>query len=336
MLAIVGAGAMGTALAVHLARAGRPARILATAFDGPIVDAHRAGDPHPVLGVPFPPGATIHAPEEWGEPLVSSEMVVLAVATAGLAATVREVAPAARADALWVVATKGWDDETGRSSGRVVAEEVGDPARTVVLVGPSLAGEIAAGVPTAVVCASADLGAARRVAEVFRTPGFRTYVSDEVAGVEVGAALKNVIAIAVGMCDGLAGVLGLPALTNTKAFLFSRGLVEMVRLAGPLGGKAETVLGLTGAGDLFVTCLGGRNARFGALIGAGASPEAALNEMRTTVEGYANARAASMLAERYSLDLPVVRAVARVLYDGLSPREAIESLVDGEVEQEMR
>src|SRR5207249_3616415 len=117
------------------------------------------------------------------------------------------------------------------------------------------------------------------------------------------------------------------AMTNAKAFVFSRGLVEMARLARALGGRAETVLGLAGAGDLFVTALGGRNGRFGRLVGTGLSPEQALAKMNTTVEGYFNARAAAALADRYDLDLPVVDIVAKVIYYGLTPREAIERLV---------
>jgi glycerol-3-phosphate dehydrogenase (NAD(P)+) len=220
------------------------------------------------------------------------------------------------------------------SHSRVVADELGDPKRVVTLVGPSLAGEIAAGVPTAVVCASVSEESARRAADQFSAPLFKAYTSDDVAGVEVGAALKNVIAIAVGMCDGVAESFGVDALTNTKAFLFSRGLVEMARLALASGGRAETVLGLAGAGDLFVTCLGGRNARFGKLVGAGKDPEGALEEMRTTVEGYTNARAAQALADKHGLELPIVRSVVEVLFGGTSPREAIERLVTATVEEE--
>jgi glycerol-3-phosphate dehydrogenase (NAD(P)+) len=251
-----------------------------------------------------------------------------------LAATARAAVHHAHPDALWVVATKGWDEETLRPASRVVADELGDAKRVVTLVGPSLAGEIAAGVPTAVVCAAEDQASARRAADLFGSRLFRSYTSDDVAGVEVGAALKNVIAIAIGLCDGLAEQFGVEALTNTKAFVFSRGLVEMARLARALGGRAETVLGLAGAGDLFVTALGGRNARFGKLVGAGTPPERALEEMKTTVEGYANARAAAALADRYGLDLPIVRTVADVLYGSLSPRDAVEGLIAGTVEEE--
>jgi glycerol-3-phosphate dehydrogenase (NAD(P)+) len=203
------------------------------------------------------------------------------------------------------------------------------------VVGPSLANEIATGVPTAVVCASESMHAARHIAELFGSERFRTYVSDDVAGVEVGAIMKNVVAICIGMCDGLADEFGVEAMTNAKAFVFSRGLVEMSRLARALGGRAETILGLAGAGDLFVTALGGRNGRFGRLLGEGRTPEQALHEMNTTVEGYANARAMVRLAARHDLDLPIVDVVAKVVHYGMSPREAIERLVSGSVEEEL-
>jgi glycerol-3-phosphate dehydrogenase (NAD(P)+) len=334
VISIIGAGAMGTALAIQLAKAGKDVTILATAFDGAFVDAMRRGEPHPGLGIPAPDGMEVRDHEAWAAELAKSDALVLAVSTAGVAPTVRAAAHHARPEALWIVATKGWEDETLRSAARVVADELGDPKRVITLVGPSLAGEIAAGVPTAVVCASLSEDSARRAADLFSAPLFKTYTSDDVAGVEVGAALKNVIAIAVGMCDGVSESFGVDALTNTKAFLFSRGLVEMARLALAQGGRAETVLGLAGAGDLFVTCLGGRNARFGKLVGAGKAPERAIEEMRTTVEGYTNARAAEALAKRHGLDLPIVRSVVEVLFGSLSPREAIERLVAGTVEEE--
>jgi glycerol-3-phosphate dehydrogenase (NAD(P)+) len=333
MLAVVGAGAMGTALAAQLHRAGHPVALLATDHDGPFVDAFRAGSLHPGIGQPFPP-CELFEHQDWKRGLADAEIVVLAVSTAGVEHTVREVAEHAPPDAVWAVATKGWEETTLRSAGRVVADVLGDPKRVVVVVGPSLASEIANGVPTAVVCASEDHIAVRRVAGTFASPLFRTYVSDDVVGVEVGAALKNVIAIAVGMADGLAPEYGVDAMTNTTAFLFSRGLVEIARLARAMRGRLETVLGLAGAGDLYVTCLGGRNARFGRLVGGGMTPEQAIAEMRTTVEGYQNARSAAALAAKFRLDLPIVRSVASVVAGESTPREAIEGILAGTVEEE--
>lgn len=334
MIAVVGAGAMGTALAVHLGRAGREVALLATAYDRQAVEAYKDELPHPALGVTIPRTVALREHHEWDAVLSSADVVVLVVSTAGLVSTVDEVSAQAPPDAVWAIVTKGWDEETLRPAAGVVADRLGDPKRVVAVVGPSLAAEIATGLPAAVVVAGPDLDVARNVAGLFASPLMRTYVCDDVAGVEVGAALKNVIAIAVGICDGLAEATGVPALMNTKAFLFSRGLIEMGRLAKAMGGRAETVLGLAGAGDLFVTCLGGRNARFGRLVGSGVPPRRALEEMRTTVEGYANARATLALADKYGLEMPIVRAVCDVIYEGRAPRAVIDDLLIGPVKGE--
>jgi len=324
---------MGTALAVQLHRAGQDVVLLATDHDEPFVQAHHAGEPHPAIGTAFPP-IDMHEHGAWDDALAKAEVVALAVSTAGVEDTVRTAAPLTHPDAVWAVATKGWEESTLRPAGRLVADAIGDPKRVVVVVGPSLATEIANAVPTAVVCASEDHLSVRKVATLFASPVFRTYLTDDVIGVEVGAALKNVIAIAVGMADGLGQEYGVEAMTNTTAFLFSRGLVEIARLARALRGRIETVLGLAGAGDLFVTCLGGRNARFGRLVGSGMTPEQALAEMKTTVEGYHNARSAAALAGKYRLDLPIVRAVESVLEGRSTPKEAIESILAGTIEEE--
>ena len=249
--------------------------------------------------------------------------------------TVQQVAPHASDSALWAIATKGWDEDTLRPAAQVVADELGAPDRVVAIVGPSLAKEIAVGVPTAVVCASHSADAARSVAERFASTEFRTYTTTDVAGAEVGAIMKNVVAIAAGLCDGLAESAGEAGMTNTKAFVFSRGLIEMARMTEALGGNPQTVLGLTGAGDLFVTVLGGRNGKFGRLLGLGRAPQQALDEMNTTVEGYMNARAAAVLADKLGLDLAVVKVVNEVVHGGLPPREGIERLVAGPVEDEL-
>ena len=326
---------MGAAMTVQLARAGHSVHLLATEFDGAFVDAYRAGENHPSLGVAFPDGLTMVEQDGWDEVLPKAEVLVLAVATAGLVPTVRAIAKQTPGDCVWAVATKGWDEESLMPATGVVATELGDSKRVVAIVGPSIAKEIATGVPTAVVCASSSPQSAAAVAELFVSPHFRTYTSSDVGGVEVGAIMKNVVAIGVGMCDGLADEFGVEAMTNAKAFVFSRGLVEMARMARALGGKAETILGLAGAGDLFVTALAGRNGKFGRLLGEGLTPAQALDKMQTTVEGYANARAAAALADKYDLELPVVDVIAKVIHYGLSTREAIERLVSASVEEEL-
>jgi glycerol-3-phosphate dehydrogenase (NAD(P)+) len=329
VIGIVGAGAMGSALAIHLARADRDVTIFATEFDAAVVAAHLAGAPHPALGVTLPDVAIVD-PDAWPEMLGELDQCVLAVSTAGLVPTVRRVAPLLAADAIWVIATKGWDAASLRPAQQIVVDETSED-RVVALVGPSLAAEVARATPTALICASRSAVAARRVADAFASPTLRTYTSLDVTGVEVGAILKNVIAIAIGIIDGLAGeATSATAMLNTKSFLFARGLLEMATLAEALGGRPETVLGLSGAGDLFVTALGGRNGRFGRLLGSGFSIEDALAEVNSTVEGVANAPTAVALAQRCGIELPLVSAVARIL-EGADARTTIDALFQGDV-----
>lgn len=319
---------MGAALAGHLVREGRAVTVLATPYDDAAAHAIVHGLPHPGLGIPIGGPMSVAGPAEWGPVLSSADIVTIAVSTNGLSGVIAEAASHAPAEALWAIATKGWEESTLRSSATVACETLGDPGRVAQIVGPSLAVEVAAGVPTGVVAAGVHLPTAIAVAEAFASPGMYVHATTDVAGVEVGSALKNVIAIAIGLCDGIAEHRGRPW-TNTKAMLFSRGLGEMIALARATGGRPETIVGLAGAGDLFVTSLGGRNARFGRLVGLGTPPARALEEMRTTVEGYANAPAALALADKHGLDLSIVRAINAVLFDDVAPLDAIRSLSGG-------
>jgi len=319
---------MGAALAAHLAREGRDVVLCATEFDERAAHAVEHALPHPGLGIALGDGIRVVRSPQWPEAIASMRIITVAVSTDGLAAVIEAAASHAAPDALWAIATKGWEESTLRSSATVACDTLGDAKRVVQLVGPSLAAEVAAGVPTGIVAAGVHLPAAIAVAEAFASPLLHVRATTDVAGVEIGSALKNVIAIALGLCDGIAEHEGRPW-TNTKAMLFSRGLSEMRELVRVSGGRGSTVLGLAGSGDLYVTALGGRNARFGRLVGLGTPPEKALEEMNTTVEGYANAPAAAALAAKHGLDLAIVRAVNAVLFEGLPPAEAIRSLSGG-------
>lgn len=324
---------MGGALALAFERAGNDVTICATEFDDAFVEGIEKDRSHPSLDQAVPASVGIAHSGFWTEALGKAGVVVLAVASHGVRSTVRLAASSLNGAAIWAIASKGWDSATAEPLSKVVSDE--SPHHPVVIVvGPSLATELASGTPTGLVCASSDLEAARRVAGALGSSTVRAFITDDVAGVEVGAALKNVLAIAIGMCEGIAEVKGKP-MTNTKAALFSRGLVEMGRLATALGGRNETVLGLAGAGDLFVTVLGGRNGRFGRLVGTGLDPQEAFEEMGTTVEGYENTLQAVSLAERHGLDLPVVEMVHSVLYKGVPPEEGVQALVLGPVELEL-
>lgn len=332
-VAVIGAGAMGAALALAFERAQNSVVICGTALDAEIVTAVQNGRVHPSLQLSIPSSIRIVDSTSWDIPIQGAGIVALAVASQGVRQTVREASTLLHPQAVWAIGSKGWDPDTAEPLSKVVAE--GSPDHPVVIVvGPSLAGELAAGTPTALVCASADTEAARKVAGALGSPTVRAFVSDDLAGVEVGAALKNVLAIGIGMCDGIAEVKRRP-MTNTKAALFSRGLVEMGHLAKALGGHQETIIGLAGAGDLFVTVLGGRNGRFGRLVGTGLPPQKALDEMGTTVEGYENTASAIVLADRHGLDLPIIRMVHSVLYKGVAPEAAVSRIMVGAVEREL-
>ncbi len=322
MIAVLGAGAMGAALGVHLSRTGAEAVLLATEHDGRVLDAWRSGTAHPALGL-FLQREIDCLPFEAWEPILSeASTIVVAVSSPGLRDVLAEATTLARTDATWVIATKGWQEKSLESPAEMASLFLGGAEHTVSLAGPALAPEIAVGAPTALVCAGRDAETTQRVAGVLRGPTLSTVSTDDVVGVETGSAYKNVVAVAVGVCEGLADRLVerafVHAYANARAAVFAQGLIDMVRLAEAQGGRAETVLGLAGAGDLYVTCLGGRNGRFGRLLGAGQTPEQAYKVIGSTVEGITNCAAALALAEQLSIDLPTAKAVEGVLAEPLS------------------
>ena len=241
-IAVLGAGSWGTALSVHLAREGRTVRLWAR--DPQLVEEMRAARENPryLPGAMLPPGVT--PMPSLAPALDGAGFVIVAVPSHGVRAVVRAATPFIPADAIVVSATKGLEVETHARMSELIADETGARFPVVVLSGPSFAAEVARGLPAAVLAASSDAGAAARVQEHFRGRALRLYVSDDVAGVEIGGALKNVIAIAAGAVDGLG--LG----HSAKAALITRGLAEISRLACAEGGRRDTLAGLSGLGDL--------------------------------------------------------------------------------------
>ena len=322
---------MGAALAIVHARAGLPTALLGTRFDDATIEGCRSGRPHPALGVTLDPSIDCRRHGAWGGVLPNAERVVLGVSSDGLADVTSEVAAEvgrrARARVIWVVATKGWDADTLRTPSEVLRDVLGHTDRVVILGGPALASEIVAGAPTAMVCASANAEVAGVVASTLRAAGVSASVTDDIAGAEIAAAYKNVTAIAVGICEGLserrAEAVYIHAFANARAAMFARGLEDMWQLAGGSGGRLETILGLAGAGDLYVTCLGGRNGTFGRLLGAGQTPEQAQATIGSTVEGVANTTAALEIADRLDVELAAARAVKAVLSGEATAEEAI-------------
>jgi glycerol-3-phosphate dehydrogenase (NAD(P)+) len=318
--AVLGAGSWGTALAVHLAKSGHHVRLWAR--DVGVVQAlcsARVNDQY-LPGIPLPEGIAPTA--SLAEALTGARFVVVAVPSHGFRAVVRRATPFLT-DAVLVSATKGIEVDSLQRMSQVIETETSGACRTVVLSGPSFALETARGLPTVVLAASADADAAAAVQEHFRGQGLRIYVNDDVPGVEIGGALKNVIAIAAGVTEGLG--LG----HNALAALITRGLAEISRLALAEGGRRDTLAGLSGLGDLVLTCTGdlSRNRRVGIELGRGRSLDEILGSMRMVAEGVRTTRAALALGARHGIELPIASQMQAVLDGRCSPAEGADALM---------
>ena len=319
--AIIGDGAMGTLSAMLLAHNGVRAALW-SAFPEHVAAMRRDGVNERFLpGVALPEGLVVST--DAAEVTCGADLVVVAVPSRYLRDVLEQVAGALPAGAVYVSVVKGIEVGSLRRPSEVFAEVAGR-RRMVVLSGPCLAREVAARLPATVVAASDDAAAAEAVQEAYATPWFRVYTSDDPVGVELGGALKNVIAIAAGIADGLG--LG----SNAMAALVTRGLVEMTRLGTALGARPETFAGLAGLGDLVTTCASGlsRNHQVGREIGRGRALADVLAEMgRVEAEGVQTTRSVAALARREGVEMPITRAVHAVLFEGRSPPEALEGLM---------
>ena len=323
-VAVLGSGGWGTALAVHLARAGREVRLWGR--DPALVERMCASNANPVYlpDVELPVGV---APTgEIGAAVAGATYVVVAAPSHGVRAVVRMAAPAIDPGAVLISTAKGIEDGTLLRMSQVIAAEVcsdGDGPAVTVLSGPSFAAEVARGAPTAVAVAGGSPDAVGAVQHDFRSESFRLYASDDVIGVEIGGAMKNVIAIAAGAVESLG--LG----HNARSALITRGLAEISRLACALGGRRETLAGLSGLGDLVLTCTGGlsRNRRVGMELGKGRTLEALMAGMQTVAEGIRTTGVALELGRREGVEMPVTAEMAEVLGGRRTPREAVEELM---------
>jgi glycerol-3-phosphate dehydrogenase (NAD(P)+) len=320
-IAVLGAGGWGTALAIHLARVGHEVRLWGRDRDlveRMIVERVNA---RYLPDVRLPEGVT-PVPRAQAA-LQGAKVVVFAVPSHGLRAVARAMAPAIPRDAVIVSATKGLETDSLSRMSSVLEAETGSTMPVVVLSGPSFAAEVARALPTAVLSASRDQDAAAYVQERFRGPAFRIYASDDVAGVEIGGATKNVIAIAAGVVEGLG--LG----HNSMAALITRGLAEISRLADAEGGRRETVAGLSGLGDLVLTSTGNlsRNRHVGLELGRGRTLDDILGSMRMVAEGVRTTDAALALGTRHGIELPITSEMAAVLAGRRSPADAVDALM---------
>ena len=320
-ITVLGAGTWGTALAMHLGRVGHDVRLWAR--DPALAAKISSCRANPVyLGDMLLPDRVL-VTDTLETALGGSGLVVSAVPSHGCRAVIQAVRPHIRPHATIVSATKGLETESLLRMSQVITEELGAGRPVVVLSGPSFAIEVARQLPTVVLAASSDAVATELVQEEFRGPFFRLYGSSDVIGVEIGGALKNIIAIAAGVVEGLG--LG----HNALAALITRGLAEITRLACAAGGQRETTAGLSGLGDLVLTCTGtlSRNRHVGVELSRGRRLSDILAGMKMIAEGVNTTRAALALGRRYGVELPITTQMAAVLDGRSDVRTAVEALM---------
>ncbi|MBK5971062.1 MULTISPECIES: NAD(P)H-dependent glycerol-3-phosphate dehydrogenase [Thiorhodovibrio] len=320
-VAMIGAGSWGTALALQLCRNGHQVRLWGhePALMERMAEARENRDFLP--GFALPPA--LEPVSDLATAGADADAVVIVVPSQFFASVVAQLLPLLPADMGIGWATKGFDPEGGRLLHEVIREQ--SPQRELgVLSGPSFAGEVAKGLPTAVTVAASSEGYARSLAALFHGQRFRTYHHDDLIGVQVGGAAKNVLAIATGIADGL----GFGA--NTRSALITRGLTELIRLGCALGARRETFMGLAGLGDLVLTCTDNqsRNRRLGLALAAGTPLKQAQSDIGQEVEGVITATAVHKLATSHQVDMPICEQVHAVLYQGRTPQEATTRLLE--------
>ena len=330
-IAIIGAGSWGTALAIALTRSTRPHRVALWAHSADIVEMLSTRRMNEV----YLPGAEVPAQVEVTgklEAALGGADIILGAMPSGHAREMyRAMRPHIAGHAVFISATKGLEPATHARISDIIPQETGNPAqRIAVLSGPSFAAEVAAGDPTVVVLASVNAALAVEIQEELSGPRFRLYTNDDVIGTEIAGAVKNVIAIAAGICTGL----GFGA--NTMAALVTRGLAEMTRLAVALGGRRETLSGLAGVGDLILTATGAlsRNRSVGIELGKGRELREILSATRMVAEGVGSTAATLELARRVGVEMPIAEQVNSVLTAGRASKDGIRELMGRRLKQE--
>ena len=316
-IAVIGSGAWGTALAIRLHKNGHD--VTMWTFEKDLISEMETTRRNPRLPVALlPEGLTISPDYACA---TGCKMVVIASPSAPMRSVCRGVAPYIDSDAVVVSVTKGIEQGTQLRMSQIVAQETGK--EVVVLTGPSHAEEVAVDIPTGLLAACPDQALAEFVQNAFMCDTLRVYTSSDPIGAELGAALKNVIALCAGISDGVGYG------DNTKAMLMTRGLTEISRLGVSLGARKETFAGLAGVGDLIVTCtsMHSRNRRAGILIGQGRTAQEAMQEVGAVVEGYYAARSAWELGQRQGIDMPITEAAYKVLYEDMPVKEAFSTLL---------
>jgi glycerol-3-phosphate dehydrogenase (NAD(P)+) len=325
---VFGAGAMGTAVAMHSARIGLDAAIWANPYDGAALESIRDKGRHPGLPEHVPPSLAVFGPDELDAAAAGCEVAVMGSSSGGarsLAEMTREAAGGAR---FVISLGKGLEPETAKRMSELYGEEFPD-AIVIAVGGPGLAGELASGQPTASVWGSTMVDDARAAGAPFEDAAYQIAYTDDVIGLEFCTVLKNVAAIGMGFLDGMAKTDAV-AYQNAKAALFTQAVRELSDVVEAVGGRRETAIGLAGLGDVLVTSLGGRNRLYGELVGAGGHPTEVLEDLSrrgVTVEGVESTKDLNVIAERTGVDLPYHLAIHRVLFHGADPRTILEVLL---------
>lgn len=318
-IAILGIGTWGSALAITL-RKNNHSLSLWTYSKEEEAELKKNREPKNLPGTSFAEDIEITSSLE--RALKDKEMVIFAVPSLFTRSVGEQVKDYIQKDQILLTVSKGIEEKTLLTMSQIL-EEIFPENPVAVLSGPSHAEEVSRFLPTTIVCAATEESCAKTIQKTFQSDSFRVYINKDVLGVEIGAALKNVIALAAGIADGLGYG------DNTKAALITRGIAEIARLGQAMGGHLETFAGLSGIGDLIVTCASkhSRNRKAGFLIGEGLSYEEAMKEVGQVVEGVYAAKAALALGAKYGVDLPIVHEVNRVLFEGKNPKQAVMDLM---------
>ena len=328
-VAIIGAGSWGIALAKVLHTNGNKVTVWSIVEDEITMLKEKHEHVQKLPGVKLPEDMEFTTDLE--SAVSGKAYLILAVPSVFTRSTAKSMAPFVKEGQIIVCVAKGIEEETLMPLTDIVEQEI-PQAEVAVMCGPSHAEEVGIGLPTTVVAGAKKRAVAEEIQDIFMNNVFRVYTSPDVLGMELGGSLKNVIALAAGIADGLGYG------DNTKAALITRGIAEIARLGVKMGGKIETFTGLTGIGDLIVTCASvhSRNRKAGYLIGQGRSMQEAMDEVQMVVEGVYSAKAAAKLAKKYDVPMPIVEEVNKVLFEGKSPAEAVDDLMLRESRSEHR
>ena len=319
---VLGAGSWGTALAIHMAGAGLDVTLWGNEPDHMERLQLQRCNQQFLPDIAFPDTLKIQADLE--QALKSASWILLAIPSYAFRSFLAKASAYIGKDMAVTWASKGLEEGTGKLLHQVVKEELPQCSKFAVISGPTFAREVALGMPTAITVASDSEALANEISHCLHHGSFRAYTSNDVIGVELGGALKNALAIASGIADGL----GFGA--NARAALITRGLAELMRLGVTMGGRQETFMGLAGMGDLVLTCTDNqsRNRRMGLKLAEGLSKEEIKKDIGQEIEGVRTAREAVQLAKKYQVELPIIEQVYRVLYEGLAPQEAVKYLLE--------